>query len=102
MVTKSITQKFVESLPLLHPNQKQVIIRDSQLKGFGIRLTRGGSFFVVEGRVNGKTSRLTVGKTELLSVEEARKRAIKLLSQMADGIDPKALACLWQSKSRPV
>jgi hypothetical protein len=37
MVTKTITQKLVDSIPL--PQQKQQIMRDSALKGFGLRLT---------------------------------------------------------------
>jgi len=42
----------------------------------------------VEARVNGRPKRLTVGRADLLSVDEARKEAICLLAQMTSGTDP--------------
>ena len=86
MATKAITQKLVDSIPL--PRQKQQIVRDSGLKGFGLRLTPGGMSFIAEARVNGKSRRMTVGRADLLSVEAARKEAMKMLAEMTSGADP--------------
>jgi hypothetical protein len=83
---QKLTGKLIETVAL--PSEKQVILRDSELKGFGLRLTPGGMSYVVEARVNGKTRRLTVGIADLLSVEDARKEAIRLLAQMTTGTDP--------------
>lgn len=85
---QKLTAKFIENVKL--PLKDQVIIRDSELRGFALRLTPGAMSYVVESRVNGKSKRLTVGRADLLSPKDARKRAIELLAQMAAGIDPQA------------
>jgi integrase len=72
------------------PPKGQVILRDSELKGFGVRISPESSAYVVEARVNGKNTRITIGKTSLMSLEEARDRARELLSKMTQGIDPNA------------
>ena len=84
----NITQKRIDSVVL--PRQKQVIIRDSEITGFGLRLSPGGASFIAEARVSGKSRRITIGRAELFYVEEARKEAVKLLAQMTSGIDPPA------------
>jgi hypothetical protein len=84
-----LTAKFVESIacPLDDP---VMIVRDTELKGFGLRVTPKSKSYVAESRVNGKSKRLTLGRADLISVDEARKKALCLLSQMASGIDPSA------------
>ncbi len=83
---KKLTQKLVDSVVL--PRQKCVILRDTELKGFGLRVSPNSRSYVVEARVNGKSKRLTVGRADLLSVEEARNKAIAMLAQMTTGTDP--------------
>lgn len=62
---------------------------DSETRGFGIRITSAGAkSWIVQGRVNGKTRRFTLGPFELLSADEARKRALSKLLEMYDGKDP--------------
>lgn len=52
---EKITAKLVESVSL--SSQKRVrIIRDLDLKGFGLRITSGALTFVVEARVHGEVS----------------------------------------------
>ena len=83
---QKLTTRLVE--PVAIPRQKQVILLDSELKGFGLRVTAsGGKSYVVEARVNGKPKRLTVGLADLFSVDEAQE-AICLLAQMTTGTDP--------------
>lgn len=83
-----ITQKTIESIAL--PRAGQVLIRDGDLPGFGVRATSGGVSYIVEARVNGKSKRITVGRSDLLSAEDARAKAIKLLAAMTTGTDPVA------------
>lgn len=67
----------------------QTIYRDSSLIGFGLRVTLAGAkSFVVEARLNGKLKRFTLGSYGRLTVEQARKEAQLLLSDIARGIDP--------------
>ncbi|MEM7016069.1 MAG: integrase family protein [Pseudomonadota bacterium] len=75
-------------------NKDYVLVRDSLLQGFGVRVTASGfkSFFV-EKRVTvpGKKSRVrrvTLGKFPDMTVDRARELALKQLSDMAEGIDP--------------
>lgn len=60
-----------------------------KLNGFGIRCTRNGvKSWVVQGRINTQERRITLGSHELVSFEEARKRAKAKLGQFEDGVDP--------------
>lgn len=85
-----LTDDFVETA-CWSASQQQIIHRDSTLIGFGLRVTRGSKSFVVERRINGKNSRITVGRADLFSVQEARNEALQLLRRMAAGIHPLTL-----------
>src|SRR5215510_13600864 len=64
---------------------------DDDLVGFGLRLRAGGSRkFVVHYRQGGIQRRHTIGSAASMSVDEARKRARKVLVQVDDGKDPAA------------
>ena len=53
MSTSKITKSFVDKLAL--PESGQVFYRDSELKGFAVRVTAGGSkAFILEKRINKK------------------------------------------------
>lgn len=69
----------------------QDFYRDSKQPGFGVRVSPGGTIsFFAEGRVNGKTRRITIGPWPQLTVEEARRIAKVILSELIRGIDRKA------------
>jgi len=62
---------------------------DDSLKGFGVRVTSGGTkAFFIEKLINNKQRRITIGHYPELTVEMARKEAHKLLGKIATGIDP--------------
>lgn len=72
-------------------DRDQAFYRDQQLKGFAVRVTASGvKSFVVEKLVNGKVRRITVGRYGVITVEQARREAQKLLGKIATGIDPRA------------
>ena len=82
-----LTKTTVQNIPI--PKDKQAFYRDSALPGFALRVTPGGTkSFIVEKRVNGKGRRITIGQHGLMTVEEARKQALIVLSDMAQGQDP--------------
>lgn len=67
----------------------QVFYRDSELKGFALRVTAAGTkSFVVEKNIGNKIRRITLGKYGALTAEQARKEAQKTIGQIATGIDP--------------
>lgn len=64
---------------------------DDTLKGFGVRVTSGGTkAFFVEKLIERKLCRITLGRYPELTVEMAKNEAKKLLGQIAMGIDPVA------------
>ena len=86
-VGKRLTKRLVDSLPA--PSSGQTFVRDSELKGFAVRITAGGTkTFVVEKRIDGKVRRIKLACYPEMTVEEARKEAQKKLGEIAGGIDP--------------
>lgn len=84
MKTK-LTKTKVEALEL--PASGQTFVWDSELTGFGVKLTPTGRTYVAERRVNGKTRRVTIGKHGILTTDQARKTAISALAEMVGGVD---------------
>lgn len=86
-ITKTVVDR------LTPPATGQAFIRDRELKGFGVRANAGGTkSFVLEKRVDRRLRRVTLGRYPDLTVEQARKEALKQLAQIATGMDPVAEA----------
>lgn len=81
-----LTKTIIENSVL--PLKGQQFLWDSELKGFGVRLTPGGRAYIAQGRVNGVNRRVSLGKHGVITLQEARRKAKKQLSGMFDGIDP--------------
>lgn len=64
---------------------------DSEVKGFGARCQARGASYFLKTRVNGRQKFFTIGRHgQPWTPETARKEALKLLGQVAHGIDPEA------------
>jgi integrase len=85
-----LTDTIVRKLSPPPPEQKGVAFYwDSNLKGFGLTVTKAGTkTFIVQGRVNGRERRMKLARHGVLTAEQARKKARVKLGQMADSIDP--------------
>lgn len=82
-----LTKSKVDGLPI--PESGQGLHWDDELRGFGVRVTPSGArSYIVQGRVAGKTRRVTLGAHGRLTCDEARKKARVMLVSMDDGIDP--------------
>jgi integrase len=82
-----LTQSVVEKLPV--PLAGQAIYRDSELKGFGLRVTSGGArTYIVEKRISGRVRRVKIGPADALKAEKARRLAQEFLGTVAGGRDP--------------
>jgi integrase len=85
-MSSKLTKTFVESVP--YALGKQVFYRDSQLKGFGLRVGATTKTYIAEAKVNGKVVRVSIGKHGVFTAEQARERARQLLALMSSGTNP--------------
>jgi len=62
---------------------------DTKVRGLGVYVTRNGvqTYFVYR-RVNGKPQRITIGRTDEITLERAREKAASVHTQIAEGINP--------------
>ena len=87
-----LTERAVERIKAPTGNGKQALHWDAELKGFGV-LCSGVSktkTYVVQRDVAGRTRRVTIAQTNVLSLGEARRRAEAVLADFYLGRDPKA------------
>lgn len=62
---------------------------DTKTQGFGLRVGSKVKTFILYGRVkNGPPKRITLGKVGVLTVDQARTKAIEELQKLNAGIDP--------------
>jgi integrase len=82
----SLNKRTIDAIA--HPAAGQILYRDASLPGFGLRVGTTSKVFFVEGQVRRRTVRASIGRYGILTPESARKRALRLLSEMADGRNP--------------
>ena len=85
------TERTIAQLPAPHPSG-QIIYWDAALKGFGVLCsgTSSAKSYVVKGSVAGRSIRKTIGRVELFTLVQARRKAIEMLGGFVGGIDPRA------------
>lgn len=86
-----LTKTYVEKL---QPGSSSEHYWDSELAGFGIRVSPGGpKTYIVQGRVSstGKERRISIGRHGVFSPDQARNEARELLRTMRLGEDPREL-----------
>lgn len=82
-----ITQKLISKLK--PPPSGNSVEYDSEIPGFGVRITAAGAIaFVLNYRVHGRERRYTIGKYPELTATAARERALQLRGRILDGNDP--------------
>jgi integrase len=85
-----ITKTFVDKVAA--PAEGYEVHWDDSVKGYGLRVSaQGKRVFIVMGRVLGKSIQFTLGPYGTLTEDAARKRAQKVLQDMREGIDPRAV-----------
>jgi integrase len=97
-VSDRITQKIISKV--VPPGEGNRIHYDSEIPGFGVRITSAAAIsFVLNYRIHGRERRLTIGKHPELTATAARERALQLRTRIIDGHDP--LAEREQERSQP-
>ena len=83
-----LTKRSVEAA---EPRDKDYIIFDSELPGFGIRILPSGKrSYLVQYRVGRAFRRMALGQHGILTTEKARAEALKVLAATKEGKDPAA------------
>lgn len=90
MVTTRLTKRVVESFA---SKTGRYVVWDSELKGFGVRVTpQGRKTYIVRYRTTGRADRrLTLATHGVMTTEEAREEARRILARAAMGEDPQSL-----------
>src|SRR5688500_2701843 len=81
-----LTKRLVDATPF--PPSGQIFVRDESVAGFALRVTPQTKAFVLEKRMRGRVRRMTLGPYGILTVEQARAKAVRLSADILDGKDP--------------
>lgn len=92
-----LTKSLIDSIP--YPESGQVFYRDAELKGFGLRVGTNSKVYIAEGKVDGKTVRVTIGRHGVFTAEQARQEAKGILGMIAKGANPNDEAKARRAKS---
>jgi integrase len=84
-----LTKGYIDRI---QPESKDTFHWDSEVKGFGVRVSPAGKLvFIVQGRVAGTKAepRMTIGPYGVFTVDQARDVAREHLRSMRMGVDPR-------------
>jgi integrase len=96
----------------LPDGKRQVIFRDSEVPGLGVRVTTGSKSFVFQGKIAGQDLRITIGDVRIWLLDNpdptkpgARQEARRLQALIDKGFDPRIekaeqLSNLTKAKAR--
>lgn len=86
MPSLRLTRRAIDDIPFSPDGQ--ILYRDTLLSGFGLRVGSRSKVYFAEGQVNRTTRRVTIGRADVFAPEVARKKALALLGEMAEGRNP--------------
>jgi integrase len=93
MPTIKFTPAAIAKLKAPTKSRRKEFYWDSDLRGFGILLSGKTSSrtYVVQKQIagSGKKPRVRIGAANVLALEEARRKALDVLRELADGKDPR-------------
>jgi integrase len=86
-VRQKLTQTLIKKL--VPPPTGNTIEYDSEIPGFGARITsKGAVAFILNYSIHGRERRYTIGRHPELTATAARERALQLRGRILDGHDP--------------
>lgn len=83
---QKLTKAFVDKVGLEKSGQK--VYRDSELMGFCLRVGTKTKIYFVESKLRTKTIRVTIGRHDVFSLDDARIQAKVYLADVARGHNP--------------
>src|SRR5262245_48639143 len=93
MRKEHITKRVVEHYAKLPAPEREYVVWDKSLPGFGLRVRKesGHKTFVAVYRHGGRVRRVTLGMVGRITPDQARRLAQQTLAQVCQGVDPAAL-----------
>lgn len=85
-LTKPVCDRATHAIVDGEPRQK--LYMDTKTKGFGLCVGTQSKTFFAQGKVNGRSVRVTLGRYGIFTVEQAREDANERLVEMRRGTDP--------------
>jgi integrase len=91
MPKAQLTKRLIDGL---QAGPKDFICWDTELRGFGCKVTPAGKkVFIVQYRFGGRGSRVrkyTIGPYGVVTLKKAQEQAIRVLAEKTHGVDPQA------------
>jgi integrase len=83
-----LTKRSVDAVPVPVGRNAETVVKDSELPGFGLRVTAtGGRIYFAEPRLAGRRRRVRIGRHGVVTAEQAREKAKEILAQTLLGED---------------
>ena len=90
MATRQTIKLTKRSIDAIKANGYDVVYWDRELTGFGLRVRKSGrKNYVLQTRIDGKLRWFTIGQHGPLTPQEARTKALEILSDAKKGVDPR-------------
>lgn len=83
-----LTKRVIEAAASPAKGEPVRFLRDTELRGFSVRLTAGSRSFVFERRIHGPVRSMTIGAVGEMTVEQARAIVHEKIVAIAKGDDP--------------
>lgn len=85
-----LTKRAVDDMIRDHQHGQELFIWDTELRGFGLRITKNGvvTFIIQYRNQQGETRRMVLGQYGKTTPDQARKDAIERFGQVNKGEDP--------------
>jgi integrase len=83
---RKLTKRTIDAIPS-PAGEERVVIHDSEVKGFSIRISRGARVFYLYRWIGGRPQRIRLGTYPELAPEAARRLAEKSNGEVAQGKD---------------
>ena len=85
---QKLTKRVVDSV---RPNGSDIKVFDSQIPGFHLRVKPSGTkSYALKYRAGGRQRNITIGRHGVMTPDQARIEACRLLASISDGDDPSA------------